>query len=34
VEAQKDGNMVEADGGISGYDNLLYTVLSVVHSPD
>ena len=26
--------MVEADGGTSGYGNLLPTVLSVFHSPD
>ena len=26
--------MVEADGGISGYGNLLPTILSVYHSPD
>jgi hypothetical protein len=35
VEAKKkkSANMVEDDGGIPGYDNLLYTVLSVAHSP-
>ena len=26
--------MIEADGGTSGYGNLLHTVLSVFHSPD
>ena len=27
-------NKIEADGGTSGYDNLLHTVLSVCHTPD
>ena len=31
---KKSTNMIEADGGTSGYDNLLPTVLSVFHSPD
>ena len=31
---KKSANMIEADGGTSGYGNLLYTVLSVFHSPD
>ena len=26
--------MIEADGGTSGYGNLLHTVLSVFHSPN
>jgi len=26
--------MIEVDGGTSGYDNLLHTVLLVFHSPD
>ena len=31
---KKSANMVEADGGTSGYGNLLPTVLLVCHSPD
>ena len=31
---KKSANMIEADGGTSGYGNLLHTVLSVFHSPD
>ena len=30
----KSANMIEADGGTSGYDNLLPTILSVCHTPD
>jgi hypothetical protein len=31
---KKSVNMVEADGGTSGYGNLFHTVLSVFNSPD
>ena len=31
---KKSANMIEADGGTSGYGNLLHIVLSVFHSPD
>ena len=31
---KKSANMIEADGETSGYDNLLYIVLLVFHSPD
>jgi hypothetical protein len=31
---KKSVNMVEAEGGTSGYGNLLHTVLSVFNSPD
>ena len=31
---KKSANIIEADGGTSGYGNLLHTVLSVFHSPN
>jgi len=31
---KKSTNMIEADGGTSGYDNLLPTVLLACHTPD
>ena len=31
---KKSSNMIEADGGTSGYGNLLPTVLSICHTPD
>ena len=31
---KKSANMVEAEGGTSGYGNFLHTVLSVCHTPN